>query len=377
MVWITIPESKKLKNPWFLNSFSPTPPPKARMPKYLRPDPTSGGTLALSSSGGHPGPGVNVLLILDNFPAKNTKNGSGAKDFQIEDIPKIIPMLRGLFLDFWSLNYFCTLQYLLFETRLAAPPKSIFYLKPRRFRFIFRPFLYNSKNGNCQISLVLAILPCFTGVTPGFKWKGPTSPASISRILLRQTAVDSRVEVIGTVVCWLECIFCLETARFQKSLGVSWGHSKICVEKIENCATALLFCGEPICGGFNQKENWRILLTGLPPSERPSAWRQGGIRVFSCFFSFSTLSSFRFFPSFFSPCRFSRRRWWQFTSEHCVPGTGRINQFRFWMVGVQTLQQVRLNVATKERFQASPLSTFVQCFGQRCAVTRDSGDSAR
>ena len=72
------------------------------MPKYLRPGPTSGGTLALSSSGGHPGPGVNVLLILGNFPAKNTKNGSGTKDFQIEDIPKIIPMLRGLFLDFWS-----------------------------------------------------------------------------------------------------------------------------------------------------------------------------------------------------------------------------------------------------------------------------------
>ena len=31
------------------------PPPKARVPKYLRPGPTSGGTLALSSSGGHPG----------------------------------------------------------------------------------------------------------------------------------------------------------------------------------------------------------------------------------------------------------------------------------------------------------------------------------
>jgi hypothetical protein len=40
-------------------------------------------------------------LILDNFPAKNTKNGSGTKDFQIKDIPKIIPMLRGLFLEFW------------------------------------------------------------------------------------------------------------------------------------------------------------------------------------------------------------------------------------------------------------------------------------
>ena len=102
--WFESPSlnQRSKKNPWFLNSFSPTHPPKARVPKYLRPGPTSGGTLTLSSSGGHPGPGVNVLLILDNFPAKNTKNGSGKKDFQIEDIPKIIPMLRGLFLDFWS-----------------------------------------------------------------------------------------------------------------------------------------------------------------------------------------------------------------------------------------------------------------------------------
>ena len=68
------------------------------MPMYLRPGPTSGGTLVLSSSGDHPGPGINVLLILNNFPKKNTKNGSRSKDFQIENIPKIIPMLRGLFL---------------------------------------------------------------------------------------------------------------------------------------------------------------------------------------------------------------------------------------------------------------------------------------
>ena len=86
----------------FEQFFTDPPPPKARVPKYLRPGPTSGGTSALSSSGGHPGPGVNVLLILDNIPAKNTQNGSGTKDFQIKDIPKIIPMLRGLFLDFWS-----------------------------------------------------------------------------------------------------------------------------------------------------------------------------------------------------------------------------------------------------------------------------------
>jgi len=76
-----------------LNSFSPTPP-KVRVPKYLRPDPISGGTLVLSSSGGHPGPGVNVLLILDNFPAKNTKNSNGTKNFQIKNISKIIPILK-------------------------------------------------------------------------------------------------------------------------------------------------------------------------------------------------------------------------------------------------------------------------------------------
>ena len=109
------PWIKKLKNPWFWTVFH-RPPPKARMPKYLQPGPTSGGTLALSSSGGHPGPGVNVLLILDNFPAKNTKNGSGTKDFQIEDIPKIIPMFEGSILGF-----------LVISTTFALC--NIFYLK--------------------------------------------------------------------------------------------------------------------------------------------------------------------------------------------------------------------------------------------------------
>ena len=94
------------------------------MQKYLRPGPTSGGTFALPSSGGHPGPGINVLLISYNFPAKITKNGSGTKDFQIENIAKIIPMLRGLLLDFWSFE-------LLLHSAIssAAPPKCIFYLK--------------------------------------------------------------------------------------------------------------------------------------------------------------------------------------------------------------------------------------------------------
>ena len=102
VVWITIPQSKKQKK-GFWTVFHRPPPPKAGVQKYPRPGPTSGDTFALPSWGGHPGPGVNVLLILYNFPAKITQNGSGTKDFQIEeDIAKIIPMLRGLLLDFWS-----------------------------------------------------------------------------------------------------------------------------------------------------------------------------------------------------------------------------------------------------------------------------------
>ena len=56
----------------------------------------------LPPSRGQPHPGVHVLLILYNLPAKTTKNGSLTKDFQIEDIAKIIPKLKDLFLDFWS-----------------------------------------------------------------------------------------------------------------------------------------------------------------------------------------------------------------------------------------------------------------------------------
>ena len=90
------PSIKKAQKP-----FSPTPPEgeSAKVPPAGSHFGRYFGTLLF---GGSPRSGVNVLLILDNFPAKNTKNGSGTKDFQIEDIPKIIPMLRGLFLDFWS-----------------------------------------------------------------------------------------------------------------------------------------------------------------------------------------------------------------------------------------------------------------------------------
>ena len=114
MGWITIPQSKKLKNPWFLNSFSPTPP-KARMPKYLRPGPTSGGTLALSSSGGHPGPGVNVLLILDNSPAKNTKKWQWDKRFSNRRYSKDHPNVEGFILGFlviWTTFALCNIFYL-------------------------------------------------------------------------------------------------------------------------------------------------------------------------------------------------------------------------------------------------------------------------
>ena len=102
--WFESPSpNQKNKKKVFEQFFTDLPPPKAGVQKYLRPGPTSGDTFALPSWGGHPGPGVNVLLILYNFPAKITQNGSGTKDFQIEeDIAKIIPMLRGLLLDFWS-----------------------------------------------------------------------------------------------------------------------------------------------------------------------------------------------------------------------------------------------------------------------------------
>ena len=71
---------------------------------------------------------------------------------------------------------------------------------------IFRPFcacLYDSKTATVTYPLPAQFYPSAAGVPPAFRWKGSTSPASISRILLRQAAVDSRVEVIGTVVCWI------------------------------------------------------------------------------------------------------------------------------------------------------------------------------
>ena len=67
--------TKKTKQPKvFEQFFTDLPPRKAGVQKYLRPGPTSGGTFALPSSGGHPSPGVNVLLMLHNAPAKTTKN---------------------------------------------------------------------------------------------------------------------------------------------------------------------------------------------------------------------------------------------------------------------------------------------------------------
>ena len=53
--------------------------------------------------GGHPGPGVNVLLILNNFPARITKSGSGTKKNQIE-ITTVLPPPGGkkCNIHFWS-----------------------------------------------------------------------------------------------------------------------------------------------------------------------------------------------------------------------------------------------------------------------------------
>ena len=94
-------------------------------------------------------------------------------------------------------------------------------LKPRRFCFAsFVHFVatYIRKTAAVRYPLPAQFYLPSAGVPPGFRWKGPTSPASISRILFRQTAVDSRVEVIGTVVCWFECIFeCLEAAKLNIS----------------------------------------------------------------------------------------------------------------------------------------------------------------
>ena len=85
------------------------------MPKYLRPGSTSGGTLALSSSGGHPGPGVNVLLILDTFPAKKHKKWQWDKRFSNRRYSKDHPNVEGLILGFlviWTTFALCNIFYL-------------------------------------------------------------------------------------------------------------------------------------------------------------------------------------------------------------------------------------------------------------------------
>ena len=122
------PTIKKQKKTWVLNSLSPTPrrqeckSTSGRVPLrgVLLHSPLRGVTRVRASM---------FYCFFFNFAPKITKNGSGTNDFQIEDIAKIIPMLRGLLLDFGHLSYLCTLQFLLFETPLAAPPKCIFYLK--------------------------------------------------------------------------------------------------------------------------------------------------------------------------------------------------------------------------------------------------------
>ena len=95
-------------------------------------------------------------------------------------------------------------------------------LKPRRFCFAsFVHFVatYIRKTATVRYPLPAQFYLSSAGVPPGFRWKGPTSPASISRILFRQTAVDSRVEVIGTVVCWFECIFECPEAKHLRTLA--------------------------------------------------------------------------------------------------------------------------------------------------------------
>ena len=54
---------------------------------------SGGDTFALPSVGGHPGLDINILLILLKKPCKKLQNYSRIKNFQINDIANIIPML--------------------------------------------------------------------------------------------------------------------------------------------------------------------------------------------------------------------------------------------------------------------------------------------
>ena len=100
-VWLTIPWSKKLKNPWFFQVFH-WPPPRWRRFQ------SSSGRVPSRELLWHRRRWVVTRVRASMFYwfyiiclEKQQKMAVGQKK-QIEDIAQIIPKLKGLFFDFWS-----------------------------------------------------------------------------------------------------------------------------------------------------------------------------------------------------------------------------------------------------------------------------------
>ena len=100
-VWLTIPWSKKLKNPWFFQVFH-WPPPRWRRFQ------SSSGRVPSRELLWHRRRRVVTRVRASMFYwfyiiclEKQQKMAVGQKK-QIEDIAQIIPKLKGLFFDFWS-----------------------------------------------------------------------------------------------------------------------------------------------------------------------------------------------------------------------------------------------------------------------------------
>jgi hypothetical protein len=97
------PLIKRAKKPkfFFIHIFSPNSPRKWDCKSTSRRVPLRG-VLLHSHFRGFTRVQVSMFYWFYSFLAKTRQNGSGTKDFSIEDIAKIIPMLRGWLLDFWS-----------------------------------------------------------------------------------------------------------------------------------------------------------------------------------------------------------------------------------------------------------------------------------
>ena len=101
-VWLTIPWSKKLKNPWFFQVFH-WPPPRWRRFQ------SSSGRVPSRELLWHRRRRVVTRVRASMFYwfyiiclEKQQKMAVEQKKKQIEDIAQIIPKLKGLFFDFWS-----------------------------------------------------------------------------------------------------------------------------------------------------------------------------------------------------------------------------------------------------------------------------------